>query len=504
MSVTKRDKNISICIYAVFAVFYLWIASQIPYLHDDWDWGLDIGLQQLLYATVNSRYAGNFFVVIMTRSELLKTLIMGAVSFAIPYLLSSFAAKQLQSDTPSCRVFLFLICNGLLLTVSHVLWKQTCGWVSGYANFVISALFLLLWIREIQVAADGLTVEKKDSPAVMAVYFLICFFGQLFIENLSIFCFGLGAVLTAVYFIRCRKVPGRILSMTAAAFLGLIVMFSSSLYGSLFSSGTAYGGYREITVLSNDATMTIVFYLFSTTMTLALMIYSMNVPLTVVTLLLFIFLLLHARGTSRRKYHIPLLILDVLLIVFFILGWINDTFWQYDTSLITYSSFFCVILFFFAVLVQTFLLFQGSVRNMLVSLWFCAPMVLAPLIVTTETGPRLFFTPTVILLLFALILLASAINHMSKRTWTGIRIVAVCLTAVLLCFYSTMYAYIGQVKRTREEIIETAVESGQDTVTLPAYPFGDYLQFTNPVEDFREDFFKPFFGIPADVTVIYE
>ena len=43
--------------YVLFYLFYLWMAWQIPYTHDDWDWGLDIGLTQLFYATINSRYA---------------------------------------------------------------------------------------------------------------------------------------------------------------------------------------------------------------------------------------------------------------------------------------------------------------------------------------------------------------------------------------------------------------------------------------------------------------
>ena len=71
-------------IYILFAVFYLWLAAQIPYTHDDWDWGLEVGMQQWLTASVNSRYVGNFFEIIMTRSVFLKTVIMGGTFFLLP------------------------------------------------------------------------------------------------------------------------------------------------------------------------------------------------------------------------------------------------------------------------------------------------------------------------------------------------------------------------------------------------------------------------------------
>ena len=63
----------------------------LPYSGDDWDWGLSIGLRHLLTADINSRYFGNLIIVLMSRSPLLKTLIMGSASALIPVLISVFA-----------------------------------------------------------------------------------------------------------------------------------------------------------------------------------------------------------------------------------------------------------------------------------------------------------------------------------------------------------------------------------------------------------------------------
>ena len=76
--------------------FCLWLAAQIPYTHDDWDWGLSNGIEQLLTASINSRYVGNLIVVALTRSVLLKDLVM-ALTFT---LLPVAALRFLQSVLP--------------------------------------------------------------------------------------------------------------------------------------------------------------------------------------------------------------------------------------------------------------------------------------------------------------------------------------------------------------------------------------------------------------------
>ena len=89
----RRTAYIHTC-YALFLLFYLWLAQQIPYTSDDWDWGCAVGIKQLQHATLNNRYAGNFVVVVLTRSVFLKTLVMGITFFLIPLLLSLIITKN--------------------------------------------------------------------------------------------------------------------------------------------------------------------------------------------------------------------------------------------------------------------------------------------------------------------------------------------------------------------------------------------------------------------------
>ena len=70
----RKSRILRFAAYGLFLIFYLWLAAQIPYTDDDWDWGLPVGIQQLVTASLNSRYAGNGLVVLLTRSVFLKTL----------------------------------------------------------------------------------------------------------------------------------------------------------------------------------------------------------------------------------------------------------------------------------------------------------------------------------------------------------------------------------------------------------------------------------------------
>lgn len=38
----------------------LWMAWNVPYTHDDWDWGLPVGMEWWLTGALNNRYMGSF------------------------------------------------------------------------------------------------------------------------------------------------------------------------------------------------------------------------------------------------------------------------------------------------------------------------------------------------------------------------------------------------------------------------------------------------------------
>ena len=493
-------------VYCLFAVFYFWMAAQIPYTHDDWDWGLDIGLHQLIHATVNSRYAGNFFVVIMTRSELLKTFIMGSGYFLIPFCLSHFAAKLIPNTSKNTKLMLFLLANCLLLTINRGIWRQTYGWVSGYANFVVSAIFMMLWINEIISVSEPDAACKKTSVTHLFLYFLLSVTSQLFLENLALFHVILGIFLCVYHYIQHRKIPGRILVMVIGSIIGLIIMFSSSLYDTLLSTGYAVGDYRQIPALGSNSISQFLYLTVRSMLFLGTGLYAGNYVICM-------FILLCLCRLITKHPRIPSVPWRKWLIRGNITCSVALTACRYLTSisaeinnLMHAFNFLVSVSFFLLTTVELILLFKSVPQTLrcLLILWLSAPMLIAPLLVTTECGSRLFFSSNLFLILISLVLLGHSIPKSASAFSVRVERVIAVTAAVLLIFHGFIYAQIGSCKQARNTKIAETLANEHAEVILPAFPFADYLHIPDPNSDYRVDYFKEFYGIPQHVDVIFE
>ena len=146
---TRRKQVLYWCVLALLLAGWLYIAWNVPYTHDDWDWGLPEGLERWLSGeglerwlsgALNNRYAGTFFVLAMTRSQLVKTAVMGGCMFLISLLLGRLAGR----GQPDRAFSVTVLTAALLFTTPMDSWQQSLGWVSAFANFVVAAVFLLL------------------------------------------------------------------------------------------------------------------------------------------------------------------------------------------------------------------------------------------------------------------------------------------------------------------------------------------------------------------------
>ena len=234
----SRGKNAARwAVLAVFLAACLYIAWKVPYTHDDWDWGLPVGVERLVTAGLNSRYAGTALVLAMTRSQLMKTLLLGAGMFLVPWL-----AARLTTEDAGERAVWTAAGGAALFSMPMVSWQQTFGWVSAFANFVAGAAVmlgvLLLWQK---------TFSKKSAhPLPLAgALFVLCLAGQLFAENQTLALTGAGVV-TGAYALVSRRGRLPALAGLAGCALGALLMFGNPLYGQLAASGTAVEGVRSL------------------------------------------------------------------------------------------------------------------------------------------------------------------------------------------------------------------------------------------------------------------
>jgi len=482
-------------VYACVFAFYLWMAVQIPYTHDDWDWGISNGIRQLVHATLNARYVGNFFAVVMTRSEILKTLIMGTGCFLIPYGLAAYAAQEQREQQQERKLRAFLLCNVLLFTLPREIWRQTYGWVAGFANYSVSIVFLLVWIREIGEAFS----RKSADPGAGGRELLLCFAGsvlvQLFLENLAIYTVLLSLFLCGIHFARNRKIPLKSILMVLGAIVGLLIMFSSRIYGSLWSTGEAVNGYRSLSVGTQYSLMTAIYMLLSQAAVLAPLIFEENPVLCLTVLGLLTVLLLQKQ--QQKGFVYALCAANGLFALYVLYSYIST---PAAAQLEGFPALVVNGAFFLTVTAETVIVLQGRKETLgaALTIWFSVPGVILPLVFTLETGNRLFFTSDVFFVLFAAVLLMEVAEKSCLKKITVLLLTGALL---LMCFYGYIYHAIGVCKRERDGLMARAAAEKASSVTLPHYPFEDYLWAPNPVGEKRETFFRTFYRLPEDIEI---
>lgn len=496
-------------VYLFFAVFCFWLAYQVPYTHDDWDWGLQNGIEQLLYAKINSRYAGNFIEVIMTRSVVVKTILMGSIYLLIPYLLSAVASMAMNTDK-KFRTLFFVLCNVLLLSMNRAIWQQTYGWIAGFSNFCVSVIFLIIWIRELELAFKKDISVPHTSVIKLLFWGVICVVFQLFLENIAIYSLIIACFVIAVYLKRNRKVPVKNIVMLAGAIIGLVIIFSSNIYGSLWSEGEAIDGYRRI-IFINFGSVKELAYNFMIQISL---IFQRALGANLITILLISALLtvfLFKNRSNPNKSRILFIAVNILFMLYFISYYIITKLYNISDKSASIEFVLDMIdtivnaLYFIAVIFEIIILFRKDklYTAKLLSIWLSALLVVIPLIATSEIGFRLFFSSEVVLIYFSLTLLGALTQNTSSAATSKIIGGCLIICSMLIISHIIIYAQIGACAKAREKAIDNAIKNKAAYVILPKYPHKDYLWFPDPVGH-RMEYFKEFYGIPEDMDVYFE
>ena len=86
----KKWINLIVILFAFFGFVY--IMSTIPFCSDDWAWGASVGAQRLAshFRGYNGRYLGNLLILLLTKSNFIKTIGMAVVSFSVIYLIYKY------------------------------------------------------------------------------------------------------------------------------------------------------------------------------------------------------------------------------------------------------------------------------------------------------------------------------------------------------------------------------------------------------------------------------
>ena len=340
-------------------------------------------------------------------------------------------------------------------------------------------------------------VEIAQDSAKKAFWWgCIGFVSQLFLENIALILFVLSMGAFVYFYHKNGCVSFSYLGLVAGTLFGLIVMFGSGIYQELWNSGSAVGGYRQVFINSETNVYTALVRCFDQCIAMPPRIWENNLVISSMIILL----LSGGMFKASEKTKYVFLALNVLVLAFFVFDYLFGLPVRYAVKLLINAIYFLLVA------AEAVFLFGDNkvITRKLLVLWACVPAVIAPLIVTTEIGPRLFFTSNVLLIFVAAMLFAKVANFMPQSI-LGFLQIGILITAVCLYIHcGKIYYDIGFCKSKRETIISQAIATDADYISLPQFPHGEYLWNPNPTNEQRMIFFKQFYGIAQSMTVEFE
>ncbi len=482
---TKNRKKI-FTILAII-IFLIFLCSLFPYSGDDWAWGSSIGLERLktFFKDYNGRYVGNLIVLVLTRSVLLRVIVMVATIFGIIYL-----SYKLTDDK---KFSLLLLSTLLILSVPKLILRQAIVWTSGFTNYALPTVLILLALYLIYKTSKEYK-NKKNINIITAVGLLVLgFCSSLFVEHITIYLVVISLLLVLYYFIKYKKVPIKYIAFFIGSLLGAILMFSNGAYGNIANNED---GYRSIPTNGIISLIEKVQENFKTIyQELILNNLILNIVLASLLLITIYNFLKNNKPSKLKKGLINLSIVSIIgYIIYSVIKKVNPT-WNILLKYTPYFELFISIIFFLAIAIVTFVcITKKEVKQKLIFYLLSIAILTLPLFIVQPIGSRCFFPTYCIFILIILVLYKEGVEEneiFNKILGIGITVFAVYLSSIFLPIFKT--------NMERNSYILKQYESESKVIEVVNLPYGDYLWNANfEKNSIWEERFKLFLGIPKD------
>ena len=464
----------------IMIVIFLCICYFFPYVHDDWAWGSSIGINRLnnMFKNYNGRWAGNILVILLTRSNILKTLFMVLI-FCLTIKLIYINFEKKNKNILYFIIFLFLV-------IPIPIIRQTISWTSGFANYCVP-LPILLYI--IYTNRNLFEFKKYSiSNKFIVLNLLLGFIVSLFMEHITLYNLLLGFVI--VFF--DKKVNKRVnktnIAYLIGSILGTILMFSNGAYLSIFNSDDTYR-----TIEKSNIIISVIKTYFG-----KLSKYSVSIN-KFLNIILSLSLLLVNKKNKKSNFLIK--VANVLLIVFLsynIFSLYNLNFINNKLLLNIFEG-ILVMLFCFAVFISViFSINEKSIKTKLLFYLISIIVMMVPLTIVTPVSARCFYPTYVFFVLFT-VEIFNYLNIKDNNLFNFLKTINI----VTLLLYFVLFLQIFIVDCKRNKAIDDWKISNKEQLVLPAMPYEEYLWWANPINDLFLKRFKLFYGIDEDVNVIF-
>lgn len=462
----------------------LLLAFFVPYVHDDWDWGSSGGAERFLtfFKEYNGRYAGNLLVLALTRSVLLKTLVIGGVLFATFMLLGG-------------ETYLAIISALLFFLMPQAMAEQSIGWVSAFCNYGTGALVLLVLINRIFLC---LREEQKNTRYAHLVYALYGVAGALLVENITIALCMLSFIACIYTKAKFRHVDGSLLCFFVGSTIGAVLMFLNGAYAKVAGNQDFY----RTTIFGISSGWSKVFYqvrwIYHDYHLRFLV--DENAPLLFV-LAIIVDMSIRRSYTSMTVAH-RWVSKSILLILFAYPAYLMvrarypewEPFLSYTLLVQDWMGSLCLIVIF----LLPFVLPVDRVHKLRMGVILLAIASLsAPLFFVSPIGARCFYPMLVLEVAFVLeIMRASELDHQCRH----FALPVVAVAGVLCFFWLSLYGRNAMISKERVEFIRQELAQGEKTIRYPELPYPTYDWASTP-DHFSHVWFRNFYDLPSDVVL---
>lgn len=481
----KMDEIIKcIIMFLILCIFFYFV----PYTDDDLRWGSQAGLNRFLsgFAGYGGRYLGYLIVMGLTRSVVLKVLFMSSVVTMIAYLVRYITRLQIAS-------YIALLS---IMVAPLSLFRSTIGWVSGFANYVTSICFTLVYI------AYTAYFDRKEGKAAewLAVpLFLLGIINTLLVEHFTIYNVLLGIFVVVAFALKYKRVFIPFAGYMVGTLVGAGWMFSNSAYYKVLNGKDSY---RDV---GDGVTLQSIYYGLYKICKYG---YLDNVAMNIVILIVFILIVLKYR---KKLCKLKRSLVDGCLLINFayvIVGVLFKKLFE-ETDVVDRKFRFAFVVitllsvFAHVVIVTIFAKYDRCFKEIL---FFLVSIIIidAPFLVVNPITPRVFFGSYTLYTIEFCIIVNELCSEM--RVCSEMDIIKFCKMglAVGAVFYISVFSSIYKADIERLQDIKKQVEEGKKRVVMYSIPYEQFVHNITLSKKWELRGYKKFYNLPKDLKLVAE
>jgi len=467
-------------IFSILLLLLLIILSFIfIYTGDDWAWGSEIGLNRLnnFFKNYNSRYLGNLTTIILTRSNLLKGLVIGSTLFLTINLLTKI--------TNSKRFDLYLLSTILILNTPKLIFKEAISWTSGFSNYATSALLMLIYFYYIKDIFN----KKINNKFNVKTFFLLILglSSNLFIEHFTIYNTFLSIIVIIYYKLKYKEYNKNLISYFIGSITGFILMF-------LNLSTTS--GERNI---SNNLINTI---LKACNNYFGIIYEELIYHNYIINILLIIFIFIMIKNKKINKLQKISIFTSTSYVIYSLLNIVYPT-WN---IFLKYTPHFEGLYTIIYILSITYLLIslinEKEIKQRIIFYITSIFTLTLPLLIVTPIGSRCFFITYILFVLIILELYKYLIEEKTIKTYLNNTLIFIIIISFIHLFSINITIY--KENETRLKIIKNCIKENKEIIKIYRFTYEDYIhgQGTPTPNTIWEERYKLFYNIPKNVYIL--